>query len=1106
MNFNVVVAGSQNDFNFSVTDFTNPAVPTTVTANPGFGGGCTVDCDGTLAAVGDYIGSQVVLYDISNPAAPVKKGTANTMFSGVSALSVNGTKVLAGELNGNRVALIDASNPASPVILSTFNTAISSISSAQLKGSKAVVSGPNDLIFVVLDYTVPANPTQVKFVPGTGNVFFGGSVIADLDGTQAALADAGSGNVYLFDVSGAAPALLGQKNTIQQGVFSISISGNTIVAASSNDQQLSLVGFTNPANPAETDRLDQLNGGATIKLSGALLAAGDILGINVNLFSVAGTTATLIGTANSMLTGGSVASVGMTSFNVAATQPKVTATPPALNFGAVRINTSSTLTVTIANAGTAQLSVTNIASNSPQYVVTPAANFTLAPGANKVLSVKFTPIALQAYPATLSMTTNDPTNTNFKIILTGSGGLPHMVLPGPLDFGNVAVCLFHALNASVKNTGTVDLHLTSVSVSGSGFSESSGSSVTVPAGGSNNIIVTFKPTVVGAAAGTLSFLSDDPNTPNAAIALTGQGAPEPPPAIAVSPTSINFGAIPAQYFAGIAVNVTNNGPCEDLTAVLTATGASFLLTTGNPTTVPTTNPPINAIIPASTSQSFTVVFAPTSVAAASGMLTITSNDPANPSLMIPLSGNGVSVSPAAIELILDRSGSMATAVDNGTRMTVLQSAVATFADLILPNTGFSMGSVQFDSQFAVLTPLQNLDATQQAAIVAGANSLTPRFLTSIGGGLNLGQTSLASSMQPRNVAIVFTDGYENTPPMIATVEPTVLGAGTEVYAVGLGDPAYLSVAALSQLAASSSGKFFQTNDPLVLRKQFVEVLADAFRLNMAADPILNLQQGVPMTIPVNITNCEGRITFVLLWEDPAAQIQFTIQAPDGTTFGSLSGTNNQLVRYVQRPGYRFFQIALPPGPNGTIGPKQLGKWLMKIDPVAIAAGSTRASTNVMVQSALQMTALVTGGEVTDPLVVRALITQSGVPVKNANVRVRLTSPAQSLAQISTPAVRHRALAADTHLISPNLQHLTKVRETLHEMKFNEREYLLEVPPPRIDGVYTAEISATGQACGGAFERYWSGSVYVGPKPKGRPCLCDETQIFSLPAATNTKRG
>jgi hypothetical protein len=1086
---NVVVAGSQNDFSFAVTDFTNPAMPTTKIVLAPFLGACTVDCSGTLAAVGNLHGGEVVIYDIANPAAPAMKGSVNTMLGGISALSIDGPQVLAGEMNGLRVVLIDVSNPSTPTILSTFNTAISSITSAQLKGTRAVVSGPTDLIFVVLDYTVPVTPTQVKFVPGTDGVFFGGAVTADLDGTTAVLADLSGGNVYLFDVIAGAPALRGKRATVQAGVSSISISGTTVVAASSNDTTMSLVSFQNPANPMENDASDNLNGGATVKLAGGFLVAGDILGANVNLFGVAGITSTLLGTANTTLQN-PISSVGFTSFTVTSPQAKISATinghpvPPAiLAFGAVRVNTGKVLSVTLANTGNATLTVTNFKSAAAQYVPSTTGSFSIAAGGTKTVQVTFTPTAAQSFPASLTMNTNDPAHASFTIPLTGSGGFPHMVVPGPLDFGNVAVCLSHSLNATVGNTGVVDLHLTAIVVTGAGFTEGSGASIVVPAGGSNNIVVTFKPSATGAASGGLSFLADDPSTPNASVSLIGQGTPEPPPAILVTPMSIDFGAIPLQYFAGIAVTVSNNGPCEDLIATLTVTGAAFLITTGNPTTLPVNNPPINTTVPASVSQSFTVVFAPTAIGATGGILTITSNDPATPSVSLPLAGTGVAVSPAAIELILDRSGSMATPVSNGTRMTALQSAVAMFADLVIPGTGFSMGSVQFDSQFAVLTALLNFDAAQQSAIIAGANSLTPRFLTSIGGGLALGQTSLSASAQTRRVAIVFTDGFENTPPLIATVGPGVLAAGTEVYAVGLGDPAYLSVAALSQLAASSNGKFFQTTDALVLRKQFVEILADAFRQNMAADPILTLHQGVPVKFPVSITNCEGRISFILLWEDPRAQVQFSIQAPDGTTFGSLSANNNRLVRYIQRPGYRFFQIALPPGPNGTIGPKQLGQWLMRIDPVAIPGGSMRASTNVLVDSALKITARITAGSVADPLMLRVGLAHGGQIVPGANVRVRLTAPVTSLAQLATPLVRHRALAADTHLIPPGLQHLTKTHTTQCEAKFNPtaREYLLELPPPRIDGVYHAEVTATGNACGGAFERFWSTSFYVWPQ-------------------------
>jgi len=1091
---NVVVTGSQNDLSFAVIDFTNPATPSVKLVQPPFNNNCIVDCDGTLAAVGEFNGSQVVIYDISTPAAPVQQGSVNTGLSGISGLSMNGTRVLAGEMNGLRVVLIDISNPAAPVILSTFTTAISSISSAQLKGPKAIVCGPNDLIFAVLDYTNPASPTQAKFVPGTGGVFFGGSIVGDLDGTNAALADINGGQVCLFDVSGANPAFKGKKTTSQAGVSSISISGTTIAAASSNDATISVMSFLNPNSPTETDSPDSLNGGATVKISGAFLAAGDILGTKVNLFNVSGTSLTLLGSANTTLP--SIASIGFTSFVVTTMQAKMSANPTTLAFGAVRVGTPKTLSVTFNNTGNVQLTVTNFKSTGVQYVPALTGSFSIPAGGSKIVQVTFTPMAVQSFPGSLAMNTNDPMNPTFTVPLTGSGGLPHMVVPSPLDFGNVAVCLSHSLNAAVSNTGTVNLHLSAIATTGPGFSEGSGPSLLVPAGSSGNIIVSFKPAAVGAASGSLNFLADDPIIPSVSVALTGTGTPEPPPTILVNPTSIDFGAIPLQYFAGIAVNVSNTGPCEDLLATLTVTGAAFLITTGNPTTLPISNPPINASIPSGSSQSFTLVFAPTALGIAGGTLTITSNDPANPSVSVPLTGNGVAVSPAAIELVLDRSGSMATAVAGGTRMTALQNAVSMFSDLVITDTGFSMGSVQFDNQFAVLAPLQKFDATQQNTIKTDANTLTPRGLTSIGGGLKLGQASLSASAQTRKIAIVFTDGLENTPPTIASIEPGVLNAGTEVYAVGLGDPAYLSVAPLSELAASSNGKFFQTTDPLVLRKQFVEILADAFRQNMAADPILTLQQGVQVTVPVNITNCEARISFVLLWEDPAAQVQFSIKAPDGTTFGSLSGNNNRLVRYVQRPGYRFFQIALPPGPHGTIGPKQLGQWQMQIHPVAVPGGSTRASTNVLVESALQIVARIAGGGIAEPILLRVGLFQKGQAVKGAHVRARVTAPLTSLASISTPLVRHRALAADTHLIPPGQQILTKTCATVHELKFNEREYILQLPPPRIDGVYRAEVTATGQACGGIFERYWSGSIYIGPKQKPLICRCFEPSEIS----------
>ncbi|WP_031364635.1 choice-of-anchor D domain-containing protein [Caballeronia sordidicola] len=1081
----VIVAGSQDAPEFAVIDFSVPGSPVNVLTAPPFTAGCVVDCDGTLAVVGDFNGGEVAIYDISNPAVPALLGTVSTPVSRLATISIDGTHVLVGDGSGDGLVLVDVSNPSAPLVVSTINTGLSSISAVALKGAYAVATGVYALTFVVVDYTNPSHPTQVQFVPGTAGVHFGNSPTCDLDGTHAALADSGSGNVYLFDISGGTPSLLGQYASTQSGISSLSISGNFVAAASTNDFTMSLIDFTNPGSPSGADTATKLGGGAIVRLSGSNVAAGATNGVDVTLFARVGITATAQGIDDTTI--GPLGTFGMTSFIPATPVATVAVSPSSLAFGPVLVlKPSEPQSLTVKNMGTEPLHVTVAQPAANEYHVSPSGNLQdIAPNHSTVLHVTFTPSAVQSYPSELNLTTNDPTKAFLSIPLSGSGGYPHAVVPGPLAFGDVAVCLSHTLGATIGNTGPVSLHMSSIVATGPGFGASPGL-LTVPAGGNASIHVTFNPAMVGALNGSLGFKTDDPTTPNAGVALSGTGTPEPPPAISVTPVAIDFGAVPLQYYAGIAVTVANTGPCEDLDVTLTVSGAAFVLKAGDLTTLTPGNLPITDTVSASTSNTYTVVFVPVSTGTASGTLTIVSNDPAHPSVKVALTGIGVTASPAAIQLILDRSGSMATTITGGTRMTALQSAVSMFAELVIPGTGFSMGSVQFDTTDAILTPLANFDATQQSAIIAGANALSPRFFTCIGGGLQLGQTGLAASAEPRKVAIVFTDGYENTDPMIATVEPGVISAGIEVYAVGLGDPAYLSVAALNQLAASSNGKFFQTTDPLVLRKQFVEILADAFRQNLAADPILDLQQGVSVTVPVNITTCESRISFVLLWEDPSAQVQFSVRAPDGTVFSSASAAANRLVRYVERPGYRFLQIALPPGPNHAIGPRQLGEWRMLIDPVFVAGGSTRAATSVLVEGELQIEATITATTVGAPMSVIAQVTHAGVVLGDAKVTLKLTSPLTSLASLSTPIVRQRAAAADTHLIPPNLQILTKTHTSQHQAQFERRAYFATLPVPEIDGVYTVEVSATGQACGGAFERYWSGSTLVAPRDRRPP--------------------
>lgn len=95
---------------FAVIDFTDPNNPSEVDVTSA-AGGTIVDCNGVHAAVGDANGGRVWIYDITNPASPLRVG--DTHLETIGNLSYNGTHVLAGGTSGSAV-LIDASNSQLP--------------------------------------------------------------------------------------------------------------------------------------------------------------------------------------------------------------------------------------------------------------------------------------------------------------------------------------------------------------------------------------------------------------------------------------------------------------------------------------------------------------------------------------------------------------------------------------------------------------------------------------------------------------------------------------------------------------------------------------------------------------------------------------------------------------------------------------------------------------------------------------------------------------------------------------------------------------------------------------------------------------------------------
>ncbi len=266
----IVVSGSNNDPNFVVIDTLDP--PRSFVVTSPFSGGCLVDCSvanlgGTsiLAAVGNYMGGKVAIYDILNPAKPELIGTFDSELgpefghTGIGALSLDGTNLLVGEFNGPNLVLIDVSKPPASSIVSSFNVGdfvtAGGFSAVALKGSSAVASGTFG--FGVIDYTPPSSPSMAPYKPdaGNGNITFQGPVTCDFDGSAAAFGDF-TGNVYLFTIAdGLVPNFIGQSPSGLGSVTSIAVKGDVVAAGFILNANVSRIDFENPLSPAVSTAL-----------------------------------------------------------------------------------------------------------------------------------------------------------------------------------------------------------------------------------------------------------------------------------------------------------------------------------------------------------------------------------------------------------------------------------------------------------------------------------------------------------------------------------------------------------------------------------------------------------------------------------------------------------------------------------------------------------------------------------------------------------------------------------------------------------------------------------------------------------------------------------
>jgi len=321
-------------------------------------------------------------------------------------------------------------------------------------------------------------------------------------------------------------------------------------------------------------------------------------------------------------------------------QAGVAVNPTSLSFGSVTVNTTSQAATVVLTNGGGSVSIQQISSSLPEFVViSPAMPINLGTHGSVSIQVVFRPDAAGTFSGTIVLQTSRKNSATISISGTGTTAAPtpspsYLLSPSTSSLNlKTLVGGSTSQTLAVTNTGTGAVNISSINISqattSSGFSLSGFTgALTLAVNQSLPLTVTFAPRTSGIASGSLNVVSSATNSPTV-IALSGSGLQ---PLISVVPSSMGFGKVTVGVTNTQTFTIGNTGTASLSLSQASVAGTGFSLPGGVATPVS---------VPPGGSTSVTVGFTPTSASSYSGNLTLTANAPNSP-VVVPLAGTGVS--------------------------------------------------------------------------------------------------------------------------------------------------------------------------------------------------------------------------------------------------------------------------------------------------------------------------------------------------------------------------------------------------------------------------------------------------------------------------------
>ena len=353
-----------------------------------------------------------------------------------------------------------------------------------------------------------------------------------------------------------------------------------------------------------------------------------------------------------------------------AASPGVQFSPVSLAFGNGIFQTpSAPMTTTLTNSGTASLSISKIAvtGDTSDFSETNTCGSAVAQGASCTITVTFTPAAIGARSASVSVTDN-ATGSPQTVSLTGTGLTALTITPASLGFGTVNVGSTSTLSLSIKNSSIASIAVTSFVFGGADpgdFSQTNTCGTSLAGNSSCTVSVTFKPASTGSRSGTLSIKDSDPSSPQV-VDLTGTGSGSS--GVSFSPSSLAFGNQPYQ------------SPSATMTTTMSNTGTatldiSSITLTGSDTADFKRSTTCGTSLAKDASCTISITFVPTALGARTASISVSDSATGSPQT-VPLTGTGISaltISPTVLTFGIVNSGTSATmqaTVTNGSTASI----------------------------------------------------------------------------------------------------------------------------------------------------------------------------------------------------------------------------------------------------------------------------------------------------------------------------------------------------------------------------------------------------------------------------------------------------